>query len=226
MLALWAPGAVRAQTAFVNGVINSYSAVTALNPAANSLTIANPAPFAFGDRVLLIQMQGAVMNETNTASFGAITNLNGAGSYEFGTICDLSGNTVSLVNGLVNTYDANGSLQLIRVPQYIDVEVTGTLQAQPWNGTTGGVLVFEATGTVQLQADIDLSGAGFRGGAFANSTLACSFFSNSPDYFYSLASEEGGEKGEGIATLLPNKETGRGPQVQGGGGGNSHNSGG
>ena len=220
------PTLLPAQTSFISGVINAYSAVTAVNPTNASLTLSNPGPFAFGDRVLLIQMQGAVINEGNTSGFGTVTDLNGAGGYEFATICDQAGSVVALENQLVNTYDpANGAVQLVRIPQYVDVVVNGTLLAQPWNGATGGILAFEATGTVQLQADIDLRGAGFRGGTFINSNLACNFLSTSPAYFYTFGSEEGGAKGEGIARLIANKECGRGPQVQGGGGGNSHNSG-
>lgn len=223
------PFRAAAQTSSISGIINQYSAVSAVSAATGELTVANPALFAPGDRVLVIQMQGASINAANSAAFGSVTAIGNAGNYEFATVCDVNAGAseVALERALVNTYSAAG-LQLIRVPQYQNVLVTGTLTAQAWNGQTGGVLAFEATGSVQLDANIDVSGLGFRGAQTVsmNPVPSCSFVSNYNAYFYSSAQARGGRKGEGIAAYTLNAEFGRGTQANGGGGGNDQNGGG
>ncbi|MDX1908721.1 MAG: T9SS type A sorting domain-containing protein [Bacteroidia bacterium] len=216
----------------ISGTINQYTAVLSINPVNQTLEVADASIFAANDRVLLIQMQGAVINEGNGAGFGNVTDLNGAGTYEFATVCDLDigSGLVSFQNGISGTYNpqgvANASIQLIKVPQYADAVVTGTLTAPAWNGTTGGVLALEVSGTLTLNATIDLNGRGFRGGAYANSALACSFLTIYPDFFYPASGLRGAKKGEGIATYITGKDGGKGTQAQGGGGGNDHNTGG
>jgi len=58
---------------------------------------------------------------------------------------------------------------LQRIPQYTDVTIQsgGSLTANAWDGTKGGVLAFYASGTVDVQSggSIDVSGKGFRGGS-------------------------------------------------------------
>jgi hypothetical protein len=64
----------------IGGVVNIYTAVTNMTP--NSVTVTSANGFAVGDRVLLIQVKGALINTTNTASFGQVTNLGSAGNFE------------------------------------------------------------------------------------------------------------------------------------------------
>jgi hypothetical protein len=144
----------------VSGIINEYSQVTAFSPCNNSVTVGNTTPFAAGDRALIIQMKGATINLTNTAAFGDIIDLGDAGNYEFVEIAAVNGNDIQFTNTLLNSYTVSGLVQLITVPQYTDMTVTGTITCQPWNGTVGGVLVFEASGTVTLNGDIDVKGNG------------------------------------------------------------------
>src|ERR1700727_2027699 len=82
----------------VSGVVNSYFAITAVNTASNTVTVDNAAGLYNGQPVLIIQMKGATINSTNTASYGTITAVNDAGAYEFNTICSISGNEVWLQN--------------------------------------------------------------------------------------------------------------------------------
>ena len=56
-------------------------------------------------------------------------------------------------------------------------------------------------------------------------TTSCNAFSNYDAYHYDLASNLGARKGEGIVDFT-NNDCGRGPQANGGGGGNDHNTGG
>ncbi len=214
------------QTA-LSGVINHYAAVTAIDYCQNSATVSSIADFNPGMTVLLIQMKGATINTTNTTAFGDITALGNAGRFEKATIASLSGNTVFFQNALVNTYHTGGSVQLVEVPVYENATVAGTLNAAPWNGQTGGILALEVSGTLTMQADLDVSGKGFRGGiAEITTTNNCSWLVSINGYAYGPNDWRGAAKGEGIADFAASQQTGRGAQANGGGGGNDHNSGG
>ncbi len=206
----------------ISGIINQYTPVTQVF--CNELSVADASFLSVGDRVLIIQMKGAEIDVSNSANFGNITNYHNCGNYEFAKIVAISGNTVTLQYQLLNGYDISGHVQLIRVPQYSNITVTGSLFPQPWNGSTGGVLVMEVSGTLTLDAAISATGAGFRGSFSSfNPDGGCGNF---PDYYYPVASGYGAEKGEGIAEVSAAMNGGRGALANGGGGGNKHNSGG
>lgn len=210
----------------ISGVINTYASVSQLDYPGNSMTLSSAAGLSIGDKVLIIQMQGAAINTINGPAFGDPTNLNGAGRYEIATICQLNGNLVTFENTLQHADYQLSGLQVIRLQTYARAVVTGTLTAAPWNGSTGGVLALAVAGKLRLDAPIDLSGAGFRGGAYQNSNNnTCSFLTNRTAYAYAN-NDLGGRKGEGIAIPVPGNEYGRGAQANGGGGGNDHNAGG
>ena len=178
-----------------------------------------------GDKVLIIQMKGAVIDTSNTNNFGTVTNLNNCGNFEFATVSSISGNTILLQTAVLNNYFIAGRVQLIRVPQYINVSVGSPLSCLPWNGSVGGVLAFEVSGILTLNSNIDVSGKGFRGGTLCqNPDGSCG--AGYSDFFYPVNSGFGAEKGEGIAIVSASKNGGRGPLANGGGGGNKHNSGG
>lgn len=225
LLAFILPFCCFSQT-YLSGIINQYAKVTALDPCTGKLTLANAAAFNAGDQVLLIQMQGASIEQSNSPGFGNILNLNGAGFFEKNEVAAKAGNEVFLKYSLLNSYEASGSLQLVTFPAYAEATVSDTLRAAPWNGETGGVLALEVENTLTLNAPMDVSGAGFRGGAKSVVNSGCSFLTNASDYFYDASNWRGASKGEGIATAIPGKENGRGAQANGGGGGNDHNSGG
>lgn len=215
----------------ISGIINQYSAVTAIDYPGNSVTVSDASPFAIGDQVLLIQMQGATINQSNTSNFGDITAFNGAGNYELATICDLSGSTIVIENDLVNLdYSTAGQLQLVTVPTYADAVVSAELTGQAWDGATGGVLAFSVTNDLTLNAPISMDGKGFRGGAYENAGSGCSFITTAEDYYYDSPSNPPnigrGKKGESLAAYIADREYGQGAQAAGGGGGNDHNSGG
>ncbi|HKH59429.1 MAG TPA: hypothetical protein VKA49_01290, partial [Flavitalea sp.] len=219
----------------VSGVINSYYKVTAVNTSANGLTVSNAAGLVPSTKVLIIQMKGASIDNSNTSAFGNITNVAEAGNYEYNMICAVAGNDVLLKYELIHPYSSSGSVQLIPVPQYNIVTVSDTIKAAPWTAAsgTGGVVLLDAD-TVYLNSAINVSGQGFAGGAFVNfptPTYNCSWTTNVTNYFLQLApvpnvNYSGGPKGEGIANFIANAEYGRGKQANGGGGGNNHNTGG
>lgn len=211
----------------ISGTINQYSSVSAVDYPGNSVTVSDPSPFAIGAQVLLIQMQGATINQTNSNSFGDISAYNGAGNYELAVICEVSGNNIVFENDLVHSdYSAAGQLQLVTVPTYDAAVVTAELSGQAWDGTTGGVLALFVKSDLTLDAPISMDGKGFRGGALENANSSCNFFLPVSDYFYNTPDDGGGRKGESIAPYITNREYGRGAQAAGGGGGNDHNSGG
>lgn len=209
----------------ISGIINTYTPVVSV--ACNTVTVASVTGFAVGDKVFIIQMKGASIDVTNTPSFGNILNYNEVGNHEYAFVASISGLTIQLTFPLLNNYDPSGLVQLIKVPVYSSPVVTGTLTAQPWNGSTGGILVFEATTSVTLSANIDVSGLGFRGGTDClNPNGSCAGFGTNLNYAYDIATGLGAEKGEGIVILPVAQQGGRGAAANGGGGGNKHNSGG
>jgi hypothetical protein len=104
------------QTSTISGVINIYTPVLSQGPCANVITVASSAGFNVGDTVLIIQMQGATIDQTNTASFGNISSYNSAGLFEKAEILSISGGTVYFTQDLIYTYNFTGKVQMISVP--------------------------------------------------------------------------------------------------------------
>jgi hypothetical protein len=212
-----------AQTTSIFGTINNYAEVEGISN--DTIELSSTAGFSVGDKILIIQMQGATINQSNSAQFGSISNLNGAGSYEFTEICAVSGNNL-IVKGIDRTYEINGKVQVVRIPIYNNALVTNQITADPWEGSTGGIIALECTGILTLNDDINADGEGFRGGSTSTSTYACSWFNTISGFYYDISSGEGAKKGEGIASYITGKTGGRGAQANGGGGANDHNGGG
>ncbi len=210
----------------ISNIINSYTPVLALSPCDNKLTVEDASTFNVGDTVLLIQMKGAEIDSTNTAAFGTITNYKNAGNYEFNYVKTKAGNIIELKNIVTRQYDLpTGKVQLVRVPYFNSANVGATLTCLPWDGRKGGVLVFNVQDTLNLNADIDVSGKGFRGGQAITTTTVIGIYDQT-DYAYPYNLNIGASKGEGIAEVSANLIFCRGPLASGGGGGNSHNAGG
>src|SRR5580698_10502520 len=78
----------------ISGVVNIYAAVTSIK--ANDIKVDNSTGYHVNDKVMIIQMKGAIIDTTNSANFGNILNYNSAGNYEFAIVVGVSGNTVTL----------------------------------------------------------------------------------------------------------------------------------
>ncbi len=206
----------------ISGVINSYYQVTGLG--VQSVQVKDPNGLNRCDKVLLIQMKGASINTPNNATYGSVTNYNEAGNYEFLIVSNIVGNTVSFTTPLALPYNITGIVQLVKVPVYTNVNVNAPLTCNNWNGTTGGVLAFEAC-EVSLNSNIDVSGRGFRGGNVNNGTGAYTSII-SPNYVLPSTSPFVAEKGEGIFVSNLTNNKGMGCNANGGGGGNNINGGG
>ncbi len=211
----------------ISGIINTYTPVLSISGGCSPIIeVASSNGFAQGDKVLIIQMQGAEIDGSNSSNYGQIINYNGAGNYEFGRIALIKNNSIYLRNSLLRTYTIAGKVQLIRVPEYQSATVTNQLTGQPWNGSTGGVIALNVASLLTLNAPISATGLGFRGGVAVNAETVPP---NHTTDFYNLSSlpGNGGAKGEGIAGYgnFPNIN-GKGAPANGGGGGNNHNAGG
>lgn len=242
-------GAKTVSTANVK--INEFTALTAnasigntaITVAASSLN-AN-ARFATnlqpGDLVMIIQMQGALIKlkpynpweaYVTDSLYGQIYSYQNCGNYEFAQVKSIiSATQIELECGLTYNYSSTGKTQVVRVPRYNSLTVTGTgtLTTDAWNGTTGigGVLVAEVDGNTTINGLVTATGLGFRGGLPTAS--------GGTDY-YPLSSltptNKGSEKGEGIGSdRLNNSIDSLGNYCKGapgnaGGGGNANNCGG
>ena len=219
----------------VSGVINSYYHVSAVNTVSNTVTLNSVAGLSAGTKVLIIQMKGAAINSANASTYGDLSAIQDAGNYEFNYICSISGNDVLLEYQLIRAYDPTGLVQLVSVPIYSAVTIGGTVSSTAWDPVagTGGVIAMEATSSITINNNIDVSGQGFIGGALVNYPVPpydCVFAVNVTDYYTSIPPSDkyhtGGKKGEGITDYILNEEYGRGKLANGGGGGNNNNTGG
>ncbi|MEL6659681.1 MAG: PKD domain-containing protein [Bacteroidota bacterium] len=216
---------VNTQTS-LSGVVNVYGQLSAQDECNNSITLSNASAFAPGMGIIILQTTGATINLSNSGSYGDIEALNGSGDFEYNRIVDITGNEATLELAIQHNYTPTLT-QVIGFQIYDDATVDNLVTPSAWNGSTGGVVALEVTGTLTLNADIDASGAGFLGGApFAIEDNNCSFLFNYNNYSYESDDWRGAPKGEGIGQAAANEPHGRGAQANGGGGGNDHNSGG
>ena len=94
-----------------------------------------------------------------------------------------------------------------------------------WFG--GGVTAIVVHGTFDLNGfQISTSLDGFNGGNYTQLASGCDFTTSFPDYYYASGDWRAAPKGQGLADFVAGREWGKGPQANGGGGGNDHNSGG
>ncbi|PXF64512.1 DUF11 domain-containing protein [Kangiella spongicola] len=251
----------------ISGVVNTYyEGASSASAGSTTITVGASSgainPLAAGDLVIIMQMQDAQFNSANSSAYGSggtsgrgYTALNQTGRYEFARVDSVVGSSVTLSEGLTYSYtNANATLtrgqrrfQVIKVPQYNNVNISGTVTAAPWDGRKGGVVAIDVANTLNgAGGTIDVSGLGFRGGAHRRTGFAADATSR---FFYvdTEANNNSGtnlrhsSKGEGIAgtpqyvfdgTLVidtnglsnadgyPGGDYGRGAPGNAGGGGN------
>jgi gliding motility-associated-like protein len=223
----------------ISGIINEYKSVAAIGPGLNNITLSDVSNIAAEDTVLLIQMKGAIILEAG----GFREPVGAPGSYEFLIVqsVDIGTRVVVFTNPILNSYDIKGLVQLVTVPSYTSATVKGTLTCQPWDSIskTGGVLTMIVGRTLSLNANIDVAGKGFFGGAVppTASPGICSSNPTYDDFNYPITYTNSGFKGESpvlrvwidftnIPSINPNYSKGKGRSYTGGGGGNGKYSGG
>jgi hypothetical protein len=179
-----------AVTTTVNSFPNTYYPGTTAVASAGSTSITlGPAtygtvPISASDIVLIIQMQGAQIFTNNNTNYGSGTGVGRgyrnnallrAGNMEYAVATNavgIGGGTLTLQSGLTNSYqnsnfgtDGQYRYQVIRIPVYYNITLTGTITAPAWNGTTGGVIMLCVVNVLNMNGQlINATGRGFRGG--------------------------------------------------------------
>jgi uncharacterized repeat protein (TIGR01451 family) len=217
----------------LSGVVNAYyppagngtvsAGSTSVNLGAASASGAQT-PIAAGDLLLIMQMQDALINTTNTGAYGdgvpgdpatGSTNLQSSGQFEYVTATNavpVGGGTLNFQGtgtggGLLNSYTqgayvagngGNGQqgYQVIRVPQYTSATLSSALAPAAWNGSVGGVLALDIASQLTLGGTVSANSLGFRGGGGRLLTGGAGAIT---DYRGPAANNTGGSKGEGIA---------------------------
>ncbi|MFH1641354.1 MAG: LamG-like jellyroll fold domain-containing protein, partial [Nanoarchaeota archaeon] len=185
----------------INTIVNNYTYLTGNESSGNiTLTVSDSSEFSAGDELLIIQMQNY--------SAGM------AGQYEYIRISSISGNDLTLISSVRNSYysgafnQINATVtQVVRVPQYKNVSVNSgaSITAPAWDGWKGGIVVFRARETININGNINVSEKGFRGGIGGSSSIVNGY---------------SGESYHGIGTMTRNVNYG------GGGGGTFNTNGG
>lgn len=210
----------------LTGVVNTYYPGVSAAAGATSIMLGAASgaltPISSGDLLLVIQMQDAAIDSTNTGAYGdgvagdparGSTALNSAGLYEYVRATNgvtLAGGTATIQgagggSGLLNSYTSalatatqgQRRFQVIRVPQYSSATLSSTLTALRWTGMVGGVLAIDVSGVLDLgAAAVNLDGFGFRGGGGRQLTGGAGA---NTDYRTLSTTSANGSKGEGIA---------------------------
>jgi uncharacterized repeat protein (TIGR01451 family) len=175
----------------LSGVINTYYPGSAtVAEGATSIPVGTAtgagATIANGTELLVVQMQDASINDTNSSAYGngytgqGFTAVNTSGNYEFVSATGpISGGSIPIHGagpggGLIFSYTkaawsataGASTYQVVVVPQYSSATLSSALTALAWNGSTGGILAMDVAGTLTLgSATVVMDGMGFRGAA-------------------------------------------------------------
>lgn len=219
----------------ISGIINEYTAVDSIYPTKDTIEVRNPSLFSANDTVMMYQVKGADVRIDTTSPgtrhlFGTLASANNAGNYEIILVNEVVGNKVIFKVSLNNTYTTNDIVQLITVPSYVRASVYEELTCKAWEDSTGGVLVLMVSDTLFLNANIDVTGKGFRGAKPFESDGQCAISDTALYKSYYLGADadtvSSGFKGEGVAKYDPVFAKGVGRWVNGGGAGSGRFAGG
>jgi len=144
-----------------DGVAYLVTAITSSSSTSNiTVSGSSVTGVAVGDEMLLINVQGDT------------TNYNNVGNYEFLRVSNISTNVISFNAPVSKSYGTidnsaigNQKVILQRVPNYSTVTITsvGSLTANSWDGSLGGIVVFKCD-TLINSGSINTDGKGFRFG--------------------------------------------------------------
>jgi hypothetical protein len=106
--------------------------------------------FQTGDRVIIIQMEG-----------------DDVGHYDIAELTNVSGNTLTFPGSSPNvdlsSYDWDGVIQVVYVPRWDDLSLSGTITCNGYDGHTGGIIMFCVDGEFRVNSSgvVDASGKGY-----------------------------------------------------------------
>jgi hypothetical protein len=227
-----APGKDGVDLGAIN-IVNSYfpgpSTDTTLNAGSTSIAVGSinssgsQTTISPGDLLLIIQMQDADINYTDTSNYGAgngtgsgSTAVNNTGLYEYvvaknsvgtgGGSLQIQG--AGAGGGLLYTYRQQSAAathgqrtyQVVRVPQYTNTTLSGTIRSPgAWNGKSGGIVVIDVANTFTMSnGTVEVQDRGFRGGG--GTTNTDTYPAKEDEAFRTDGGvPRGGVKGEGIA---------------------------
>lgn len=179
----------------LSGTINRVAPITQSITAGATTTFtigAGAGNGAFGNTDLVMLWQPTGLTPEPTPSASPVSVGGKVGRWEFARLTSGGATSLTLAAPTLHSYDA-GYAQVVRVPQYTTVTITGAVNATTWDGSKGGIIVFLANGAVTVNNNIEASGDGFRGGTKADNgdTTGCTadFGPNNAGY---------AKKGEGI----------------------------
>lgn len=167
--------------------------------------VVDATPFSAGAVVLLVQSQWKSDGERYRV-----------GEFSLHAIARVVGPRLEFTSPLTRPWRV-GETQVVLVPQYTDVVISsgGSLEAPPWNGSSGGVLAFFATGGVRNDGAVSAAGKGLRGGTTREAPQS----GDCPGA--DEPAPRGAERGEGVLVGgFGSMATGRRANDSGGGGGN------
>ncbi|MEM6878546.1 MAG: PKD domain-containing protein [Bacteroidota bacterium] len=206
---------------------NTYHELLESEACTNWIRISNPPAEVQNQThaLLILQTGGAEIFTEDNSQFGQIDNINGLGLFEINRTSSATGDTLFLEQTLVNEYALEGLTQVIMLPlaDSLDIE---DYAAPAFDGSLGGVVFLTADSHLSITGTIDASGRGYAGGTDLISNSNCNPLTFANDYYYSIGNWRGAPKGSGGTQLPTGRELGRGPLLNGGGGGNDHNAGG
>ncbi len=200
-------GGVNYVNAYYGGSGSPVSGATTINIVSATAARSNNHALVAGDMILIMQMQ----DSTDGAN---------AGKHEYAQIASIAGTVITLTKPLANGYAQVMNTtnvrnwQVIWVPQYSALTVTGSVKADTWTivpGTgvaTGGVIAMDVAGSMTLNGTVTAAGQGFRGAyAFNGSGNIAGGSPTTDNRIYTTttvaASVNGGQKGEGIIGTPP-----------------------
>ena len=161
----------------------------------------------YGDGVGAAGVTGntVVYSAANAYAGGNLPANFSAGQYEYVVAAGpVAAGFLPITSPLVNNYfnadfstQGQRRFQVIRVPQYSNASLGGTVTALRWDGRTGGVVSFDVAGQLDWNGGtVDVSGLGFRGGG-GRQLLGDAGASS--DYLSASSLNMNGSKGEGYA---------------------------
>ena len=185
----------------------------------SKVRVSSTTGFASGNEVMVI-----TMIDGNTSG-------NLVGQYEFMTISSVSGDTLLFSQNHTNAYTASATLkhQVIKVPHYTNLVIAsgGIMTCNAWNGATGGVVCFRASGTISVNSGgyINADGKGYRG--TSHGAITRNYNGGQGEGIYGQGFTGGGSNGSNGTWNNANGNGGgggTGTGDSGGGGGGSHGS--
>lgn len=209
----------------ISGVVNTYYPGNTASLIIGAVSVSIGAgkgageAIASGDLLLIVQMQGADIVNTDDNNYGTgLGTAKGyrtsggnfyAGQFEYVKATNnvaVTGGTLSFSPMLTKKYvrrdyvagtNGRSRYQIIKVPQYNDATLSGNITAYKWDGEVGGVIALDVLSVLYFNGfTINAAASGFRGGG--GRSLAGDGGANT-SYRTTSSVNNNGQKGESIA---------------------------